>query len=77
MQFGYLAAMLGGSLHTAVPNWTGRLAPQGTPRVPVSTRLAGRIAVFLSPSIGCAAPCRSTRQFLASLRRGLSQPHPG
>ncbi|WBL82772.1 NnrS family protein [Bradyrhizobium xenonodulans] len=69
--------MLGGFLHTAVPHWTGRLPLPGTPRVPVSTRLAGRIAVFLSPSIGCAAPCRSTRHFLASLRRGLSQPHRG
>src|SRR5215469_14929395 len=53
MLFGYVAAVLGGFLLTAVPNWTGRLPLQGAPlAVLVSTWLAGRIAVCMSAWIG-------------------------
>src|SRR6201988_5204190 len=56
MLFGYVAAIVGGFLLTAVPNWTGRLPLQGTPlAVLVSTWLAGRTAVFPSGMIGWAA----------------------
>jgi uncharacterized protein involved in response to NO len=55
MLFGYVGAILGGFLLTAVPNWTGRLPLQGLPlSVLVSAWLAGRIAVFVSASIGWA-----------------------
>src|SRR5215469_6059934 len=53
MLFGYVAAIVGGFLLTAVPNWTGRLPLQGTPlAVLVSSWLAGRIAVCMSAWIG-------------------------
>jgi uncharacterized protein involved in response to NO len=56
MLFGFVAAILGGFLLTAVPNWTGRLPLQGSPLATlVATWLAGRVAVFLSASIGWAA----------------------
>jgi uncharacterized protein involved in response to NO len=68
MLFGYVAAVVGGFLLTAVPNWTGRLPMQGTPlAVLVSTWLAGRVAVFLSASIGWAAACAIDAAFLALL----------
>jgi uncharacterized protein involved in response to NO len=56
MLFGFVAAILGGFLLTAVPNWTGRLPLQGLPLATlVAAWLAGRVAVFLSASIGWAA----------------------
>lgn len=68
MLFGYVAAIFGGFLLTAVPNWTGRLPLQGAPlTVLVSTWLAGRIAVFLSASIGWGAACAIDAAFLALL----------
>jgi uncharacterized protein involved in response to NO len=68
MLFGYVAAVVGGFLLTAVPNWTGRLPLQGTPlAVLVSTWLAGRIAVFLSATIGWAAACAIDAAFLVLL----------
>jgi uncharacterized protein involved in response to NO len=68
MLFGYVAAILGGFLLTAIPNWTGRLPLQGAPlAVLVSTWLAGRIAVFLSGSIGWAAAGAIDAAFLALL----------
>jgi uncharacterized protein involved in response to NO len=68
MLFGYVAAILGGFLLTAVPNWTGRLPLQGTPlAVLVAAWIAGRIAVFLSASIGWAAACAIDAAFLALL----------
>jgi len=68
MLFGYVAAIIGGFLLTAIPNWTGRLPLQGTPlAVLVSTWLAGRIAVFASASIGWAAACAIDAVFLALL----------
>jgi uncharacterized protein involved in response to NO len=68
MLFGYVAAVVGGFLLTAVPNWTGRLPIQGAPlAVLVSTWLAGRIAVFLSASIGWVAAGAIDTAFLALL----------
>lgn len=68
MLFGYVAAILSGFLLTAIPNWTGRLPLQGAPlAVLVSAWLAGRIAVFMSASIGWAAACVIDAAFLALL----------
>ena len=53
MLFGYIAAVVGGFLLTAVPNWTGRLPLQGRPLVLLfSIWVAGRIAVSASAWIG-------------------------
>jgi uncharacterized protein involved in response to NO len=55
MLFGYVSAVIGGFLLTAVPNWTGRLPLQGNSLATlVSTWIAGRIAILLSASIGWA-----------------------
>src|SRR5690242_18756558 len=52
MLFGYVGAVMGGFLLTAVPNWTGQLPLQGAPLAAlVSVWLLGRIAVFASASI--------------------------
>jgi uncharacterized protein involved in response to NO len=68
MLFGYVAAIVGGFLLTAVPNWTGRLPLQGGPlAVLVSIWLAGRIATFTSAWIGWAAACAIDAAFLALL----------
>jgi uncharacterized protein involved in response to NO len=68
MLFGYVAAVVGGFLLTAVPNWTGRLPLQGAPlAVLVSTWFASRIAVFTSASIGWAATCVIDAAFLMLL----------
>jgi len=68
MLFGYVAAIVGGFLLTAIPNWTGQLPLQGTPlAVLVTTWVAGRIAVFLSASIGWVAACTIDAAFLALL----------
>jgi len=68
MLFGYVAAIVGGFLLTAIPNWTGRLPLQGTPlAVLVSAWLAGRIAVFLSASLGWAVTCAIDGTFLVLL----------
>jgi uncharacterized protein involved in response to NO len=45
MLFGYLGAVIGGFLLTAIPNWTGRLPVAGTP-------LAGLLALWLLGRIG-------------------------
>ena len=68
MLFGYVAAVVGGFLLTAIPNWTGRLPLQGGPlAVLVLVWLAGRIAVFLSASIGWMITCAVDTAFLALL----------
>ncbi len=47
--FGYLGAVIGGFLLTAVPNWTGRRPLSGAPLAAlVALWLAGRVAVTLS-----------------------------
>jgi uncharacterized protein involved in response to NO len=45
MLFGYLGAVIGGFLLTAIPNWTGRLPVSGAP-------LAGLVALWLLGRIG-------------------------
>jgi uncharacterized protein involved in response to NO len=68
MLFGYVSAVIGGFLLTAVPNWTGRLPLQGNSlAMLVSTWIAGRIAIFLSASIGWAAAAVIDVAFLALL----------
>ncbi len=68
MLFGYVAAILGGFVLTAVPNWTGQLPLQGMPlAVLVSTWLLGRIAIFASASIGWVAACIIDSAFLVLL----------
>lgn len=68
MLFGFIAAVVGGFLLTAVPNWTGRLPLQGAPLATlVASWLAGRIAVLLSASIGWALACAIDAAFLALL----------
>ena len=47
MLFGYLGAIIGGFLLTAIPNWTGRLPVSGAP-------LAGLLALWLLGRIGAA-----------------------
>ena len=68
MLFGFVAAIVGGFLLTAVPNWTGRLPLQGTPLAVLgSTWLAGRIAVCISARIGWEAACIIDATFLTLL----------
>ena len=68
MLFGYVAAVVGGFLLTAVPNWTGRLPLQGTPlAVLVSSWFAGRIAVCISAWTGWAVACAVDVAFLTLL----------
>ena len=68
MLFGYVAAVIGGFLLTAVPNWTGRLPLQGTRLgVLVATWLAGRIAVCMSAWVGWEVACVVDAAFLTML----------
>jgi uncharacterized protein involved in response to NO len=68
MLFGFVAAILGGFLLTAVPNWTGRLPLQGLPLATlVAAWLSGRVAIFFSASIGWAAACAIDAAFLLLL----------
>lgn len=57
MLFGYGGGVIAGFLLTAVPNWTGRLPVSGWPLAGlVGLWLLGRIAGFLPPAAGLAAP---------------------
>jgi uncharacterized protein involved in response to NO len=68
MLFGYVAAVIGGFLLTAVPNWTGRLPLQGIRlAVLVLSWLAGRIAVCISAWIGWEVACAIDAAFLVLL----------
>ena len=68
MLFGFVAAILGGFLLTAVPNWTGRLPLQGRPlAILVGCWLAGRVAIFFSAAIGWRAACAIDATFLLLL----------
>jgi uncharacterized protein involved in response to NO len=68
MLFGYVAAVVGGFLLTAIPNWTGRLPLRGFPlAVLVSTWLGGRIAVCTSEWTGWAIACAIDAAFLTLL----------
>ena len=53
MMFGYVGAVLGGFVLTAVPNWTGRLPVRGFPLAALALAwLAGRAAIWWSETIG-------------------------
>jgi uncharacterized protein involved in response to NO len=53
MLYGYLPAVITGFLLTAIPNWTGRLPLQGgSLAVLVLAWIAGRLAVYVSATIG-------------------------
>ena len=53
MLYGYIAAVVGGFLLTAVPNWTGRLPICGAPLMALAAVwLLGRIAILASAEIG-------------------------
>jgi uncharacterized protein involved in response to NO len=68
MLFGFVAAIVGGFLLTAVPNWTGRLPLQGAPLAAlVASWFAGRLALLASASIGWASACAIDAAFLALL----------
>jgi len=68
MLFGYVAAVIGGFLLTAIPNWTGRLPLRGRPlAVLVSVWIVGRIAILFSASIGWGLACAIDAAFLAML----------
>ena len=66
--FGFLPAIIGGYVLTAVPNWTGRFPVQGAPVVVLALAwAAGRIAVLLSGALGAAATMVLDCVFLALL----------
>ena len=68
MLFGYVAAVIGGFLLTAIPNWTGRLPLQGVPlAVLVSSWLAGRLVTCTAAWIGWKIACAVDALFLALL----------
>lgn len=74
MLFGYLAAIVAGFLLTAVPNWTGRLPVQGLPLlVLVLLWGAGRLAVFLSVSLGWQLTAVIDCTFLAALGLAIAR----
>jgi uncharacterized protein involved in response to NO len=53
MLYGYLPAVITGFLLTAIPNWTGRLPLQGgSLAVLVLAWIAGRVAIYVSATIG-------------------------
>jgi uncharacterized protein involved in response to NO len=53
MIFGYLAAVIGGFLLTATPNWTGRLPVAGWPLSGLAALwAAGRLTMFFSAYLG-------------------------
>jgi uncharacterized protein involved in response to NO len=68
MLFGYVAAVIGGFLLTAIPNWTGRLPISGVPLMALATLwLAGRIAILFSSYLGIAVAAAIDIAYLATL----------
>jgi uncharacterized protein involved in response to NO len=66
--YGYVPAVIGGFLLTAVPNWTGRLPVTGTPLLLlVMLWAAGRLAVLLSSRIGMVTAAVVDLMFLCAL----------
>ena len=68
MLYGYVAAVVGGFLLTAIPNWTGRLPITGAPLMTLAALwLAGRVAILLSAYLGIIAAGLIDVAFLATL----------
>ena len=68
MLYGYVAAIIGGFLLTAIPNWTGRLPISGAPLMALATLwLAGRIAILFSFYLGIAVAAVVDVAYLATL----------
>ena len=68
MLFGYLGAVLGGFLLTAIPNWTGRLPTRGWPLAALAGLwLVGRVAVGFSSVIGPVPAAIADCAYLAAL----------
>jgi uncharacterized protein involved in response to NO len=68
MLYGYVAAVIGGFLLTAIPNWTGRLPITGGPLMALATLwLAGRIAILFSSDVGMAVAAVIDVAYLATL----------
>jgi uncharacterized protein involved in response to NO len=68
MLYGYIAAIVGGFLLTAVPNWTGRLPICGAPLVALAALwLVGRIAILASAQIGLPLAALIDVAFLVTL----------
>ena len=67
MLYGYTAAVIGGFLLTAIPNWTGRLPVSGVPLAALALLwLAGRVAVLFSAVIGGTLAAAIDVAFLAT-----------
>ena len=68
MLYGYVAAVIGGFLLTAIPNWTGRLPVSGAPLMALTALwLAGRIAILFSSYLGIVAAAAIDVAYLATL----------
>jgi len=68
MLYGYVAAVIGGFMLTAIPNWTGRLPISGAPLMALATLwLAGRIAILFSSYLGIALAAVVDLAYLATL----------
>jgi uncharacterized protein involved in response to NO len=63
--FGYVSAVVGGFLLTAIPNWTGRLPVRGGPLLGLFVLwMAGRVALLIVDWIGLAAAATIDAAFL-------------
>jgi len=68
MLYGYVAAVIGGFLLTAIPNWTGRLPISGGTLMALAALwLVGRIAILFSSYLGIAAAAAIDVAYLATL----------
>lgn len=68
MLFGFGAAVLGGFLMTAIPNWTGQMPLSGPPLAALALLwLAGRVAMLAVPWIGVGAAVTVDALFLPVL----------
>lgn len=68
MLFGFVPAVLGGFLLTAIPNWTGRLPVVGAPLAGLlGLWVVGRLAVVASAAIGAAPAAVADAAYLFAL----------